>query len=98
MSKKSKARASLERKKEKARRKESQRLKYQSMRDQGINSKSKRFLLRSKRGRKSLSKHMHLVANCGNPGCKNCFPRENVMHFEIGCRVYAHVVANAHLM
>lgn len=78
MSKRAKTRAAQERKREKARRKAAEVAKYEAWRDAGTNSKSKRFLLRTKRARTSPTKHQHLVWNCGNPGCKGCFPRNKV--------------------
>ena len=72
-----KTRAKEKARKAKRARKDAQQLKYQSFRDQGQNQKSKRFTLNSKRRKNnSATKHQHLISNCGNPGCKQCFPIE----------------------
>lgn len=76
MSKKTKTRASQESRRRKAAVKAANAAKYQSWRDAGTNSKSKRSTLRARRSRMSMTKHMHLIANCGNPGCASCFPRQ----------------------
>ena len=46
--------------------------KYDAMREAGANSKSKRFIRRSKRV--LIRKHDHPQIPCGNPGCAKCYP------------------------
>lgn len=67
------------RRKLKKARKETNRARYAALRDQGINSKSKRSILRSRRMR-THNKHLHEIAMCGNIGCKKCFPRPDKPH------------------
>lgn len=64
----------LRKKAKQARRERNQAL-YESRKLSGTNSKSKRHVLSNRRGKKSHGKHTHVVANCGNPGCKDCFTR-----------------------
>jgi hypothetical protein len=70
-----------QRRKDKSAKKAAQTAKYQAWRDAGTNQKSKRNVLRGKRHRKSNTKHMHLVSNCGNAGCRRCSPREPMRAF-----------------
>lgn len=72
MSKKSKIHAREERRKLKRSKKAAQQALYEGWRDSGKNTKSKRSILNNQRNKKSTTKHMHLVAFCGNPGCKRC--------------------------
>jgi len=74
MSKKSKKIASDNRRRKKASEKAAQRAKYESYRDSGRNSKSKRFVSSSE---KKMRSRAH-VGNCGNIGCKKCFPMYNI--------------------
>ncbi len=80
MSKKSKIHAREARRKEKRSKKAAQQALYENWRDQGKNSKSKRSILAGQRNKKSSTKHMHLIANCGNIGCKRCG------RFILGCQ------------
>lgn len=78
-----KARKSRERearKKIKKARREANQARYATMRDQGVNTKSKRSTLRSRRTRNSPWKHQHRIPFCGNTGCKKCFPRLDRPH------------------
>ena len=83
MSKKTKAKAAQERKSQKSRRKAAKAALYESFRKVGQNQKSKRNRIKSKKNRKpSGEKHQHKVVNCGNPGCKKCFPRKERVTME----------------
>jgi len=73
MSKTSKSKSKDSRAKEKRAQKESRRALYRSYRDQGSNSKSKRFTLKSQRSKK-VGKVTHSEGPCGNQGCMLCFP------------------------
>jgi len=69
MSKKSKNRSSARRRAEKAQRKASKRALYESYRDRGVNTKSKRFIKKKK-----VTTHAkHPERPCGNPGCISCY-------------------------
>lgn len=72
MSKKSKVRSQEERRKLKRSKKAAQKAQYEAWRDAGKNSKSKRFLLGSKKSKSNVNKHMHAIPFCGNAGCKRC--------------------------
>lgn len=74
MSKKTKTKAAQKRKAEKAKRKAANVAKYQAWRDAGQNPK--RAQRNAKCAGPSPNKHLHLIANCGNAGCKKCFPRK----------------------
>ena len=74
MSKKAKTAAALKRRAEKSRIKAANTAKYESWRDAGQNSKSKRSKLAGQRNRKSPNKHRHAISDCGNIGCKRCYP------------------------
>ena len=71
MSKKSKLESKARNKAAKMSRKNANRALYNSMRDSGDNSKTK-----SQKNKKSVraAKHMHLMDDCGNIGCKKCNP------------------------
>jgi ribosome assembly protein YihI (activator of Der GTPase) len=68
MSKKSKTRARDKRKKDKATKKAAMRSLYESYMAQGKNKKKKK----DKNGLGITARHV--VANCGNIGCKKCHP------------------------
>lgn len=72
MSRKSKSAAKLRRRKDKRARKEAEKARYASYRDQGVNSKSKRFRL--KRRRRIGDRPQHADGPCGNVGCQKCHP------------------------
>lgn len=72
MSKTTKTRQALKRKKERAAKKEAQRARYEQYRDQGINSKSKRAKAKEV-GRKEVRVVRHSKGPCGNVGCKQCY-------------------------
>ena len=76
VSTKSKMRASEQRKKEKRQRKAAMQAKYETWKQAGINSKSRRSL---KKKTASNKKHTHPDGFCGNPGCKHCFPQTSVV-------------------
>lgn len=76
MSKKSKKAASDIKRRKKASAKAAQSAKYESYRDSGKNAKSKRFLNKVKDSSK-MRAHNHPYGNCGNIGCKKCFPQYN---------------------
>lgn len=81
-----KARKSREReirKKAKKAKREMNQARYAAMRDQGQNSKSKRFTLRNRRNRASHNKHQHIIPFCGNHGCKKCYPRKDREHVAV---------------
>jgi len=77
MSKKSKKAASEMKRRKKASEKSAQRAKYESYRDSGKNSKSKRFLSKVKDYSK-MRAHTHPHGHCGNIGCKKCNPKYNI--------------------
>jgi len=73
MSKKSKLNNKDKRLQEKRSRKAANKAKYAELKRLGINSKSKRFQKsQSKKHRSDLGSHPY--GNCGNVGCKKCFP------------------------
>ena len=69
MSKKSKLQAREIRRKEKSGRKAANKAKYQSLAGTAANKKKKST---SEQG--GGIKHAHLIANCGNIGCRRCHP------------------------
>lgn len=73
----SRIRSKEKRRADKRKRKAAMRTLYESWRDAGQNGKSKRAL-RNARAAKRSRKHEHIVANCGNIGCKRCNPREPI--------------------
>ena len=60
----------------KRKKRDANRARYAVMRDQGVNTKSKRHTLGVRRGKKSLTRHRHLMSFCGNHGCKKCYERK----------------------
>ncbi len=76
MSKKTKKAASEVKRRKKASAKAAERAKYESYRDSGRNSKSKRFLSKVKDYSKMRAR-THPHGKCGNIGCKTCFPNYN---------------------
>lgn len=74
MSKKSKAKSQLRRKKEKAARKAAQQAKYEGFKKAGINTKSKRNKLSSKREQRLVRSVRHANGRCYNVGCSTCQP------------------------
>ena len=72
MSKASKTRQRLERRKEKRARKEAKKALYESYKAQGKNKKSKRFV--AKKTLVNMRKHTHPKGPCGNVGCVKCSP------------------------
>ncbi len=91
MSKASKSRSKDRRKKAKAGRKAAQRAKYEAFKNSGQNSKSKRFVLKGKRTRKT-SATSHPNGPCGNPGCIQCFGLPSYSAF----RVNGKLIPGAH--
>lgn len=72
MSNKSKKLVRARRRLEKAKAKIAKKALYASYAAAG-KDKSKRQVLKSKRSCViSVAKHQHLMANCGNPGCRRC--------------------------
>jgi len=71
MSKKSKKKAQLKRRNEKAARKAAQRARYESYMRSGSNTKSKRSQRNGKK--KSGRARNHPFGDCGNPGCRKCY-------------------------
>jgi len=79
VSKTSKKNASERRKTEKAKRKAAEKAKYLSFKEKGLNSK--RGLLKKKsQNENKMRAHSHPHGNCGNLGCKLCFPENAVIH------------------
>lgn len=76
MSKKSKKTASELKRRKKASEKAAQKSKYESYRDSGKNSKSKRFVLNNK-SKAKMRARTHPHGHCGNIGCKKCFAQYN---------------------
>lgn len=73
MSKSSKNRKSLLRKKEKSARKEANRAKYAAWREAGTNSK--RGKIKAKKSKKQTIRFKrHALGPCGNAGCSKCHP------------------------
>ena len=72
MSKKTKTKNQLKRRRDKAARKEKQRDKYEKFMERGINTKSKRAQAKVAR-RKVVRNGRHLKGPCGNAGCKRCY-------------------------
>jgi hypothetical protein len=73
MSKKCKLNNRLEHLQEKRSRKAANKAKYAELKRLGMNGKSKRFLS-NKRKNRIVGKVDHPFGNCGNVGCKKCFP------------------------
>ena len=73
MSKKTKLKNREKRLQEKRARKASNKARYAELRRLGINSKSKRFLS-NQRKKNRIGGKSHPNGNCGNVGCKFCFP------------------------
>lgn len=61
----------------KASEKAAQRSKYESYRDSGKNSKSKRFVQKNQ-NRSKMRARTHPHGHCGNIGCKTCYPKYNI--------------------
>lgn len=76
MSKKIKKANQDRRKNEKHNRKVAQKAKYASFRDKGQNEKSKRVRVAAEKHIK-MRAHSHPHGNCGNLGCKLCYPQHN---------------------
>ena len=72
MSKGAKSRSKERRRREKAARKAAMKARYESYRDKGINTKSKRY--RNNLKDRTVSGFDHPEGHCGNIGCKKCFP------------------------
>ena len=72
MSKKAKSAAREYRRRMKLARKQQARAEYERLRDEGRNSKSKRFVLRGKRTARSRRLNGHSPSPCGNVGCERC--------------------------
>jgi len=70
VSKKSKTENKRKRLQAKRARRASNKAKYDAWRDAGENSKSKRFIKKSKGSKIKL--HNHPQIPCGNPACKRC--------------------------
>lgn len=70
MSKKAKLKNREKRLQEKRSRKAANKARYAELRRLGINSKSKRF----QKKKRSVILGDHPFGNCGNVGCKKCFP------------------------
>jgi hypothetical protein len=73
MSKKCKLKNREKRLQEKRSRKAANKARYAELKRLGINSKSKRFKTGQSKKRK-ISSEDHPNGNCGNVGCKKCFP------------------------
>jgi hypothetical protein len=71
----SKKRVQERRRLEKAKRKVAKKALYASYAAMGKDN-SKRQKLKAARAKANPMKHLHAIANCGNVGCKTCFPRE----------------------
>lgn len=78
MSKKCKLKNRLEHLEQKRARKASNKAKYAELRRLGINGKSKRSIS-NKRKNRLIAQVDHPFGNCGNIGCKKCFPE---LHLE----------------
>lgn len=65
----------LRRKMEKTKKKAAKKALYASYSLHSDNSKRSKIKARKKQGASPL-KHTHAMVNCGNVGCKNCFPTE----------------------
>ena len=74
MSKKSKKASKQKNLMRKRARRLANKMRYQAMAKAGENTKSKRFVRKSKTTKRAKPVK-HLVSNCGNTGCKRCFPR-----------------------
>ena len=72
MSKKSKLASRELRKRAKRSKKDSNQKMFSDMAGSEANKKKKG----SSVGGRSSAKHQHAVADCGNPGCTRCFPRQ----------------------
>ena len=72
MSKKSKAASKKKRQAAKRARKSARQALYESYRDRGINSKSRRSRLNAK-ARNKMRSRTHPHGHCGNPGCIKCY-------------------------
>lgn len=72
MSKKIKSENKMRRLAMKRARRAANQAKYAAMREMGANSKSKRFLKRTKKV--LIGRHNHPQIPCGNPGCSKCYP------------------------
>lgn len=72
MSKKAKAASKKRRQDQKRTRKAARRALYESYRDRGVNSKSRRAR-NNVRAQSSLRRGSHPEGRCGNPGCMECF-------------------------
>jgi len=82
MSKKSKLKNREKRLQEKRSRKAANKARYAEMRRLGINSKSKRFQSGQRKNHK-VGSIDHPNGNCGNVGCKKCFPDLYRLELEI---------------
>jgi hypothetical protein len=78
MSKKSKALQKQKNLIEKRKRKASNRARYDALREAGQNSKSVRSRRNSKTSKKKIA-FPHAMDDCGNYGCKKCYPRNEVV-------------------
>lgn len=86
MGKASKNRSKEKRKQLKRAQKESRRQLYKSWAEEGKNKKSKRFVLRGKKGERTRV-ISHKDGQCGNIGCDTCRGRKKVCHRPTGsCR------------
>jgi hypothetical protein len=70
MSKSGKARKHEDKMKRRRAEKAAKRAKYAAL--AGTSSKTKRIIQRSKSTVAGIYKHAHVMANCGNPGCRKC--------------------------
>jgi len=82
MSKKSKLKNREKRLQEKRSRKAANKARYAEMRRLGINSKSKRYQSNQRKKHK-VGDVDHPNGNCGNIGCKKCFPDLHQLKLEI---------------
>lgn len=73
MSKKCKLTNRLKRLQEKRSRKAANKAKYAELKRLGINGKSKRFQTGLKKNKRAKIED-HPFGNCGNVGCRKCFP------------------------
>jgi hypothetical protein len=74
MGKAARNRSRLRRLQEKRRRKEANRALWDARKASGSNSKRKLRLQKKDRTTFNPKKGLHLVHNCGNPGCALCYP------------------------
>lgn len=80
MSKSSKTKRSLERRKKKRDAKIAEQARYDSYRDIGQNTKSKRYSMRTV-GRRGVRPVRHRLGPCGNVGCQRCNPKPAALRY-----------------